>query len=258
LAEPLLAHPLAGFGKLFNALSDGFANVFARGSSLLRAAARVAFGACFLIFFHALGPRFLGLFTRGRLAALGTATAATAWGGFGSSIFGACFLIFFHALGQRFLGLFTRGRLAALGTATAATAGIIFTLGNSHPFFCGSHQIVGLFTGQHTLLDPVIQPAFNRLRIKLVSLSARSTLFAGGRPTGLRFAVAIASSRISALGGFGALGLIFLHAFGPRFPGVFAAGRAVSVLCVAGNDAHSGGQHDEGKFAQFHNFTVFL
>jgi len=124
LAEPLLAHPLAGFGKLFNALSDGFANVFARGSSLLRAAARVAFGACFLIFFHALGPRFLGLFTR--------------------------------------------GRLAALGTATAATAGIIFTLGNSHPFFCGSHQIVGLFTGQHTLLDPVIQPAFNRFQIKSV------------------------------------------------------------------------------------------
>jgi len=74
----------------------------------------------------------------------------------------------------------------------------------------------------------------------------------------LRGAAAIASSRISALGGFGALGLIFLHAFGPRFPGVFAAGRAVSVLCVAGNDAHSGGQHDEGKFAQFHNLTVFL
>jgi hypothetical protein len=78
-------------------------------------------------------------------------------------------------------------------------------------------------------------------------------LFTRGRLAALGTATAA-----TAWGGFGSLGLIFLHAFGPRFPGVFAAGRAVSVLCVAGNDAHSGGQHDEGKFAQFHNLTVFL
>jgi hypothetical protein len=77
----------------------------------------------------------------------------------------------------------------------------------------------------------------------------------GGIVTG---ALRTAPSRIPALGGFGARGLIFLHTFGPRFSGVFAAGRAVSVLCVTGNDAHSGGQYDEAKFAQFHNLTVFL
>jgi hypothetical protein len=66
LAKSLLAHLLAGLGKLLDAFADGFADVFARRSSLLRAAAPVSlgcFGACFLIFFHALGHCFAGVVT---------------------------------------------------------------------------------------------------------------------------------------------------------------------------------------------------